>query len=651
MKVGLIKDTNIKEETPLVDVKFTHSLCIGQTGSGKTTSFIYPNIKNRMELGHGILFFDIKGSEHLALKKLASDANRLEDVLEVGKPWGKNINFLDSLNNRTFGSFVKDMVGDPADAGQNTYFYNEAIGLGKSIYQMFKLKSIISQELMELGEEKCCATQKEFSLSDFYEVIYNIDTLYKFIQDMKKFAKNLHSFIIGSTHYYTAKQNNVYKNIVLNYSNITIALKFFEKYDVKADERGNSDKFETSLLSVISTLSSAFNFMATSSAKYISESENPLDIVAALQRGKIVIINVRVIPDAILELMLDQVFEKMIDLNLQNEEDKKPISIFIDEAQRLINRDIPLDILRSSKVDVLMAVQSEIQLISKFGSREDWQQISVNIAQKFAFKSTYFGGDHLRSFYVETALLETFEYAKEHDANKLRAIPLFLHKEDFEAVELAYQHDVLKLKEIEESEILFYDVTHFENEREVVLIDTKTQKKRYRKIFTETQDNTIERLIEPYLVFTIEELIEQLQEKDEKNIEKYKKMYHEYECMSSYKIKEKFITELDGYDEVFTLLYLLAKEDDTFDMGDRVYDIFHALASDEYDDALFINDDYEGGPEMLAITTVGNEVTRNITSLLEDRGIFIIDNGNKKSLYIMDYYDMVAVYEILGEMR
>ena len=146
MKVGLIKDTNIKEETPLVDVKFTHSLCIGQTGSGKTTSFIYPNIKNRMELGHGIFFFDIKGSEHLALKKLALDANRLEDVVEIGKPWGANINFMDSLNNRIFATFVQDMVGNPAKAGSNTYFYNEAIGLGKSIYQMFKLKSIISQD-------------------------------------------------------------------------------------------------------------------------------------------------------------------------------------------------------------------------------------------------------------------------------------------------------------------------------------------------------------------------------------------------------------------------------------------------------------------------------------------------------------------------
>ena len=44
MKLGLIKDDKLLEKIPLVDVRFTHSLCVGQTGSGKTTSFVYPNI-------------------------------------------------------------------------------------------------------------------------------------------------------------------------------------------------------------------------------------------------------------------------------------------------------------------------------------------------------------------------------------------------------------------------------------------------------------------------------------------------------------------------------------------------------------------------------------------------------------------------------
>ena len=150
MKMGLIKDTTLKEEVPLVDVNFTHSLCIGQTGSGKTTSFIYPNIQHRMNIGHGILFFDIKGSEHLALKKLANDNNRLSDVIEIGKPWGSNINIIESLNGRTFLKLLEDLVGEPSKGGSNTFFYNEAISLGSSIFHMLKLKANLLKEIDEI---------------------------------------------------------------------------------------------------------------------------------------------------------------------------------------------------------------------------------------------------------------------------------------------------------------------------------------------------------------------------------------------------------------------------------------------------------------------------------------------------------------------
>ena len=50
MKLGLIKDDKLLEKIPLVDVRFTHSLCVGQTGSGKTTSFVYPNILKRKDV-------------------------------------------------------------------------------------------------------------------------------------------------------------------------------------------------------------------------------------------------------------------------------------------------------------------------------------------------------------------------------------------------------------------------------------------------------------------------------------------------------------------------------------------------------------------------------------------------------------------------
>jgi len=636
-KVGLIKDNKLKEETPLVDVKFTHALCIGQTGSGKTTSFIYPNVKNRMELGHGILFFDIKGNEHLALKKLADDTKRLKDVIEIGKPWGANINILNSLNSRTFERLLKDLVGDPAEAGSNTFFYNEAISLGLNIYNILKLKSIISQEIKELDVANVyqeLQNNEFFTLYDIYTIIYTIDSLYEFIQEIKKFSNDLYSFITKNSDFYYTENADRYKNIVLNYSNLKSTLHYFKKYDVPIEDRANSDRFETALLSVISTLSSGFNFMGSASSKYISQKENPLNIVQALQEKKIIIINVRVIPDMILELMLEQLFEQMIDLNLQNEDEKQPISVFIDEAQRLINKEIPLDVLRSSKVDVLMAVQSELQLISKFNSREDWQQISVNIAQKYAFRSIYFGGDHLLSFYVETATLKPFEYAKEHEHNKLRADPIFLPKEELPIVENKYQREVLKLKELGKDEIFFYDVTHFENERETILMNIKTKKKSYKKLFTEAQEEIIKQELKRYLKQPYEVMVQSNLIKENIPKDKYKIMYEKYNIYNEARVQERLsIIKFSTLNNIFSALYQLAMLDDKYENNAYIYNLFHSLADNEYKDEIIITPNDKTGLD--SIKVLNEQVQSVIIASLEDQGIFIIEKDDNFHLYFM----------------
>lgn len=592
-QLGLIQENNIKEEIPLAEVKFTHSLCIGQTGSGKTTSFIYPNLKNRMQLGHGILFFDIKGSEHLAIKKLADDEGRLKDVVEIGKPWGKNINILKTFNEREFYKLLKSLVGDPSEGGSNTFFLNEGIALGINIYNIFKLRSIILQELQEMkvvlkSEENLIETEleKEFTLKDIYNITYNIDTVYDFIQENKKLLNDVDAFMRKYSELYYSQSSQLYKNIILNYLNLKNGLKFFTKYDVEKDDRGDSDKFETALLSVISTLSGAFGFMASSSAAYISQKHNAFDIVKALQDKKIIIINVRVIPDLILELLLEQVFEELIDLNLQSEEERQPISIFIDEAQRLINKEIPLDVLRSSKVDVLLAVQSELQLISKFNSREDWQQISINIAQKFAFRSSIFSSEQMINFYVDTPLLKTFEYAKEHDNTLYKAQPHFLDKNDFYAIEYKYQKNILNLQELSNNEILFYDVTHFEKEREVIYIDIKTNKKRYKKIFTQHQEDVIYKEIEEYIKVPLEVMLELPLVKGIMSKEKYIEMTEKFNIHNETMLSRKSL----NYSEKTTTLMKFATKLDViraifsfaeYNVDHNLVDYFEDIVGDD----------------------------------------------------------------------
>lgn len=453
MKLGLIRDETIIEEIPLVDVKFTHSLCIGQTGSGKTTSFIYPNLLERMKLNHGILIFDIKGNEHLAVKSLAKEAGRIDDVLEIGKPWGRNLNILKELNETTVNELLKSIIGAGNNGGSNAYFYNAAQTLGLNIYSVLKTISMLIQEWGELGIEVDFLDKKEFSLEDIYRSSMGIEELYKFLKNVDSFNKDMTNKISENRYSYFGKNHNIFRNLILNKINLDKSFEKLKPYFYEEDARKDNGNFDRSLISVITTLNDSLGFMANQSSKYIASSDNPLNIVDALQDNKIIVINVRVIPDKILEILLEQVFEQLIDLNIKDEDQRHPTSIFIDEAQRLITKEIPLDVLRSSKVDVVLAVQNETQLISKFGSREDWQQISINIAQKYSFRSSLFTNES-NSFYPDTAQFNTFDFAKEFDNKIYRAMPKFMNKNELIQTEYEYQKNVLKIKELDENEYL-----------------------------------------------------------------------------------------------------------------------------------------------------------------------------------------------------
>lgn len=637
MQTGFIQKNDIKKETPLVDVKFTHSLCIGQTGSGKTTSFIYPNLLKRIELGHGILFFDIKGSEHTAVKKLANDANRLDDVIEIGKPWGENINIIKNFNNRTFASLLNTLIGDPKEAGSNAFFYTGAQSLGLNIFNILKILSIISQEIDELDGKisdsfkSKISEYKNFTLQEIYKITYSIDTLYNFIQDLKDLLQNLHTFLVKNVDCYTTDQSDLYKNITLNYANLNKRINSLSKYDVDKDDRADRSKFDPALTSVLHSLNVAFGFIATPAAKYISQKETPLDIVRALQKGKIIVVNVRVVPDVILELMLEQVFEKLIDLNVNNKDDRTPISIFIDEAQRLINKDIPLDVLRSSKIDVVMAVQSELQLISKFKQREHWQQISINIAKKIAFKSTMFNNsdDSLNAFWINTAVLNTFEYVSEHDKKIKLANPVFLDKKDLENIEIKYQHDILQLDDLKKNEIFKYDVTHFENEREVIIYNTDTKKKSYKKIFTPYQDSIIKSILEGYIAVPLDELIDATKKDlDGALLKKHWKKLYSLDINNYQKFKKAYYgTFLHWYDVYEVFLGLS-------------YQPFMDLCEEHFDEIEF--DDNE---DIMYATKVFKIENKTIDNQLQRS---IIENGD---WIIFDHHDILFVFNINDEFK
>ena len=71
----------------LINHNFTNAMFFGRTGSGKTSCGILPNIEDRIKNDYGVLVYDFKGNLHTQVKLLANKYKKLNDVIEIGKPW------------------------------------------------------------------------------------------------------------------------------------------------------------------------------------------------------------------------------------------------------------------------------------------------------------------------------------------------------------------------------------------------------------------------------------------------------------------------------------------------------------------------------------------------------------------------------------
>ncbi|MEA3643635.1 MAG: hypothetical protein VBE63_27450, partial [Lamprobacter sp.] len=181
MKMGLLKSTTKTEtNSTIVPCNFTHSYASGQTGSGKTTAYIYPNLKERIKQGHGVLIYDYKGKEHLAVKALAKEAGRINDVVEIGVQWGKSINLLDNLRPAKLNAFLNEIYKMSKD---NSYWEQSAINYVTGVFNVLwaqkeLLASLVKADLEIEKEEYPLAfksiasifTEKK-SIESFFETL------------------------------------------------------------------------------------------------------------------------------------------------------------------------------------------------------------------------------------------------------------------------------------------------------------------------------------------------------------------------------------------------------------------------------------------------------------------------------------------------
>ena len=181
MKIGFnTSNTNVKNNI-IFPKDFTNGIIFGRTGSGKTSCAILPNIEDRIESDYGLLIYDFKGNLHLQTKYLAQKYNKLSDVIEIGKPWGKNINLCDYLSLNQIPLIVK------SENLKTDYWDTASRNLLENIYTVYKNFYILKDELMKaIRGFELNYDLKEPSYSTIYSCITSVWELSSFYNKMSE---------------------------------------------------------------------------------------------------------------------------------------------------------------------------------------------------------------------------------------------------------------------------------------------------------------------------------------------------------------------------------------------------------------------------------------------------------------------------------
>ena len=456
-KLGFIQENNTKksvEQTSIIVPKnFTHSYVVGQTGCGKTSSFIYPNLDDRIKNGHGILIFNYKGSEDKAVKFFADKHRRLEDVIEIGVPWGVHINLISAMNEKELKSFVVSLMSMKAE---NDYFSESGSNLVVTIWKSIKAYIEIIEEADKINNKKSyLGTVVKFKLPTaltFAEIAnickstVSIASFHnKVIKLSERFEKTLNSKIEEwlERHDEVVVKNKYLDLMTSVLHNKDIVETGMKSLDVFSDSLEGSKN--SSMTTLIMSMSTTFASVADNNA---FNSEDGLDLAHELDQGKIIIINSQEISSVVLGSLVSSTLQELSKRVRQTK--INPVSVFIDEAQRVLaggggSIDLHTDVCRASFIEIFLSFQNYSLMQNAIGEL-NFKALILNLVSSYHFKNGVVVDD------LETNKLKEFECFINGEDTIHAAIPIFIDPEEIYTVELEYfkRNNIYEMLNIDE---------------------------------------------------------------------------------------------------------------------------------------------------------------------------------------------------------
>lgn len=362
---GFIKES-VNVVSPLVPDDYRHAIAIGETGCGKTSGFILPNLKERIRNGNGIFAVDFKGTLGWQIKALAEKAGRLEDVIEVGVPWGECFDLLKGVDRTLFISMLKSSY----EKDEIDFWISSALNLGGKVFDLLSTAQLLKELI---GKELLYKEIKMYSLGvdSLSQILSSKDSLTTFTSRYQDFSLKWRlMFAENDSRLNLLSLRNqilVQEYIDSISKDISAISDFAKEIDDESPASGNGGVFFA--------LRSMFGSMTTET--FMGDE----DMISWLEEGKVIIIR-----SDILDLTTSQLFMQYLFKRLMNRLGTKPVSLFIDEFQRVVSKEsIPyVDVFREKKVELIAAIQNLRQLENKIGeSRSD--EFLGNIIHNYEF--------------------------------------------------------------------------------------------------------------------------------------------------------------------------------------------------------------------------------------------------------------------------
>lgn len=371
--------------------RFEHTLFSGKTGDGKTSSGINNVLESRIKAGYAMFIFDEKAKEHRVVKNLAHRYGRLSDVVEIGKPHGAKINLFSNMSEKQVEKFARSIIKDSHDP-----FWSDggvALFVDLAMFLM-RLKALHKYAREEFGITTTVMTQTAPDKDVIYQLDISLEPLT--MREFGGYIKKLKNYIMlvgAARSYVTDIKNQAIAKLHTAGWTVAQIRKKLTDFDAMVYELEEIvDTIKDSKVKQDATEASGFNgmlFMIQASISgfmknpYCNE-PNSDDIAGLLNEGKIVIINSESFTAPVLSVILDKTLD-FLSLRAK-QKDPRPVAIVIDEANRVLSNgnDIRTDILRESKVEVVMAIQNDEQMIRKMGEIA-WTSMKQNFKTQISF--------------------------------------------------------------------------------------------------------------------------------------------------------------------------------------------------------------------------------------------------------------------------